>query len=178
MAEPIELVSGTEGKALGDEAAVPSFERFFETTYPRLFGALCLITRNRHESEEIAQDAYLKLWERWNRVGGISDPEAYLFRVAMNAFRMRLRRALLAARRSAGMIPADDGIAEIEARDVAVRALAELSPQQRAAVVLTDLLGYPSEEVGRLLGIRASTVRMHVSRGRAALKKTMGDANE
>ena len=178
MAEPIELIPGTEGQALQDEAALPSFESFFETTYPRLFGALCLITRNRHESEEIAQDAFLKLWERWERVGVISDPEAYLFKVAMNAFRMRLRRGLLAARRSVGLIASDGGIDEIEAREAALRSLAELSPQQRASVVLTDLLGYPSEEVGRLLGIRASTVRMHVSRGRAALKKTMGDANE
>jgi DNA-directed RNA polymerase specialized sigma24 family protein len=54
-----------------------------------------------------------------------------------------------------------------------VRALAPLSPRQSAAVVLIDLLGYPSKEAARMLGIRASTVRMHVSRAHAALKETM-----
>jgi DNA invertase Pin-like site-specific DNA recombinase len=51
--------------------------------------------------------------------------------------------------------------------------LAALSPRQRAAVVLTDLLDFPSEQAARMLGIRASTVRMHVSRAHAALKETM-----
>jgi DNA-directed RNA polymerase specialized sigma24 family protein len=40
-------------------------------------------------------------------------------------------------------------------------------------VVLTDLLDFPSEEVARMLGIRASTVRVHVSRAHAVLKDTM-----
>ena len=42
-----------------------SFEDFFEQTHQRLFGGLCLITGNRHEAEEVMQDAYLKVWERW-----------------------------------------------------------------------------------------------------------------
>ena len=48
-------------------------------------------------------------------------------------------------------------------------------PRQRAAVVLTDLLGFPSTEAAQMLGIRASTLRMHTSRARAALKGTMVD---
>jgi DNA-directed RNA polymerase specialized sigma24 family protein len=41
-----------------------SFETFVEQTRQRLFGALCLVTGNRHEAEEIMQDAYLKIWLR------------------------------------------------------------------------------------------------------------------
>jgi DNA-directed RNA polymerase specialized sigma24 family protein len=40
-------------------------------------------------------------------------------------------------------------------------------------VVLVDLLGFRSEEAARMLGIRASTLRMHASRAHAALKETM-----
>ena len=93
----------------------------------------------------------------------------------MNAFRSRYRRTVLAARRTFGATPPDDATADVDALDAAVRALASLSPRQRAAVVLIDLLGYPSEEAARMLGIRASTVRMHVSRAHAALKETMTD---
>lgn len=46
-----------------------------------------------------------------------------------------------------------------------IRALPPPSRQQRAAVVLNDLLGYRSDEAGRVLGLRPSTVRMHLSRG-------------
>jgi DNA-directed RNA polymerase specialized sigma24 family protein len=45
------------------------------------------------------QDAFLKLWERWDRVDRLDDPTGYLFRVALNGFRMRTRAAIRATRR-------------------------------------------------------------------------------
>jgi RNA polymerase sigma factor (sigma-70 family) len=103
----------------------------------------------------------------------MDDPRGYLYRTAMNAFRNHYRRALLASKRSMRLTPVDDGFARIDEQDAAVRALADLSPRQRAAVVLTDLLGFQSEEAASMLGIRASTLRMHASRAHAALKETM-----
>ena len=49
------------------------------------FAALWLVTRNSHEAEEIMQDAFLKLWERWDRVNQMDDPTGYLYRTAMTA---------------------------------------------------------------------------------------------
>ncbi len=72
--------------------------------------------------------------EKWERVRTLEDPVGYLDRTAMNAFRKQHRRALLAAKRTLGLTPTDDGIEAIEARDAAVRALAPLSSRQRAAV--------------------------------------------
>ena len=149
------------------------FEDFFDEHKGGLFAALCLLTRNRHEAEELAQEAFVRVLERWDRVGLMDDPRAYLYRTAMNAFRSRYRRAVLASKRSMRLTPVDDDFAQIDEQDAAVRALAGLSPRQRAAVVLTDLLGFPSEEAARMLGIRASTLRMHASRAHAALKETM-----
>ncbi len=172
MNEPLRLVVEVpeEGYPTDD---VSSFEEFFLRERTGLFGALCLVTRNRHEAEDLVQDAFVRVLERWERVSLMDDPRGYLYRTAMNAFRSRYRRAFLAAKRTLGVTPADDGIAAVDARDAAVRALATLSPRQRVAVVLTDLLGYPSKEAARMLGIRASTVRMHTSRAHAALKETM-----
>lgn len=150
-----------------------SFETFFEREKAGLYSALCLVTRNRHEAEDITQDAFIRLLERWDHVGTLADPHGYLYRTAMNAFRRRYRRSLAAAKRSMHLTQPDDAIAEIDERDVAVRALAGLSERQRAAVVLTDLLGFRSEEAATMLGIRASTLRMHLSRARASLKETM-----
>jgi RNA polymerase sigma-70 factor (ECF subfamily) len=138
-----------------------------------LYRALWLVTRNRYEAEELTQDAFVRVLERWDRVSAMENPRGYLYRTAMNAFRTSYGRALLAAKRTMRLVPADDEIARIEGRDAAVRALASLSPRQRAAVVLTDLLGFGSEEAARMLGIRASTVRMHTSRAHALLKESM-----
>ena len=51
------------------------------------------MTGNRAEAEEIMQDAFLKLWERWDRVREIDDQTGYLYRTPMNVFRRRYQRA-------------------------------------------------------------------------------------
>lgn len=149
------------------------FEDFFHDEHAALFRALWLITRNRHEAEEIMQDAFLKLLERWDRVAAVEDPVGYLYRTAMNVFRSRRRRAKVALRRMAGRVPEDD-LAAVEEREAVVRLLAGISPRQRAAIVLMDLLDYTSEEAGEALGISANTVRVQAARGRAALRNQKG----
>jgi len=152
-----------------------TFEEFYEASYRRLFTALCLITGNRHEAEEVMQDAFLRIFERWDRVVGLEEPEGYLFRTAMNVFRNRYRRAVLALRRTMSSAPASDELAAVETRDEVVRLLRDLPPRERAAVVLTSIMDLSNEEAGRMLGIRASTVRALTSRGRAHMKDGLGD---
>jgi RNA polymerase sigma-70 factor (ECF subfamily) len=152
-----------------------SFELFFADEHARLFGALCLVTGNRSEAEEIMQDAFLRLWERWDRLATIDDPSAYLFRTAMNVFRNRYRRASLALRKTISVAPTEDALATVEDRDVVVRALRDLTPDQRAAVVLTGYVGLTSEEAGKVLGMRAGTVRTLATRARAAIREKAGD---
>ena len=89
----------------------------------------------------------------------------------MNAFRRRSRRAAMAVRRTLRMTTYDDDIAMVEEQELIVRLLAPLSPRQRAAIVLTDLLDYSSEEAARMLGLRPGAVRSLASRGRAALRQ-------
>ena len=95
---------------------------------------------------------------------------AYLFRVAMNGFRMRARRARVAARRVVHLEAARDPFDDIELRDDVRRMLRGLPPRQRAALVLTEILRYSSEQAARILGIRPTTVRVLASQGRATLR--------
>jgi RNA polymerase sigma factor (sigma-70 family) len=154
------------------------FEAFFEQHHERLFRALWLLTRNRQEAEEVMQDAFLRLWERWDQVIGGPDPVAYLYRTALNVWRSRLRRAAVAARKVIHHIQGDDEIAEVEQRDAVVRALALLPPRQRAAIVLTDVLDLSSERAGEVLGIRPVTVRVLAARARGALAQKMEERHE
>jgi len=148
-----------------------TFEVFFAATNPRLFTALWLVTGDRHEAEEIAQDAFLRVLERWDRVSRLDDPEGYVFRTAMNVFRNRYRRAALAVRRSISLAPpASDELAAVEDRDEVIRLLRPLPPRQRAAVVATSILDLSAEEAGRVLGVRSATVRALASRARTRMK--------
>jgi RNA polymerase sigma factor (sigma-70 family) len=131
------------------------------------------MTGDRHEAEEIAQDAFLALWERWGRISQLEDPTGYLYRTAMNLFRKRWRRAGLALRKSVGLVQGGDAFAAADARAVVTRALGTISRRQRAALVLTELLDFSAEEAGRALGIKPVTVRVLASQGRAAMKKTL-----
>ncbi len=171
MREATELVDSAPTEVRGSAAG--SFEDFYLERHQAVYSALWLVTRNRYEAEEIAQEAFLKLWERWDRVRDLDDPGGYLYRTAMNVWRSRGRRTAVALRRAARTFPADDGIAEVDARDAVVRALAPLTPRQRAALVLTELLGLTSQEAGTALGIRASTVRVLAARARTTLQEGM-----
>jgi RNA polymerase sigma factor (sigma-70 family) len=92
----------------------------------------------------------------------------------MNGFRSRTRRAAVALRRVTRSLPPDDAIARVEERELIVRALGTLTPRQRAAVVLIDILDYAAKDAAELLGITPSTIRVLLSRGRAQLRTAMG----
>jgi len=150
------------------------FDEFFEDEHEHLFKALYFVTGNRQDAEELMQDAFMKLWERWDQIERMSDPTGYLFRVALNGFRMRRRRAATALRRLAPIAEERDLFAEAETRADVRRLLLGLTVRQRAALLLVDLLGYSSEQAARILRVRPSTVRALATQGRRALRAKEG----
>jgi RNA polymerase sigma-70 factor (ECF subfamily) len=157
-----------------DDAIVasPSFEELFLDHHDRLYRALYFITGSRSDAEELMQDAFLKLWERWDSIGAIDDPVAWLFRVSLNGFRMRTRHARVVARRLAPMTTPRDPFDDVHVREEVRGMLRSLPERQRAAMVLTEIFDYSSEQAGRILGIRPATVRVLASQARAALRAT------
>ena len=148
------------------------FDEFVEDEHERLYKALYFVTGSREDAEDLSQEAFLKLWERWDQIDRIDDPTGYLFRVALNSFRMRRRRAAVAIRRLPPARAERDEYLEAEMRADVRAMLLGLSPRQRAALLLVDLLGYPSEQAARILRVRPSTVRTLASQGRRALRAT------
>jgi RNA polymerase sigma-70 factor (ECF subfamily) len=145
------------------------FGEFFVREQARLFHALIVVTRSVEEAEELTQEAFVRLWEHWNRVSIMNDPVGYLYRTALNAHFQARRRAMRAVRAALHIRVGRDPIQEVETRDVLQRALLELPRRQRAALVLTELLGYDSSHAGAILGILPGTVRTLVSKARAKL---------
>ena len=167
MQPPSELVAGGSDEAV----VVPlTFEELFAAHHERLFRALYLIVGSSHEAEELMQDAFLSVLERWDR---IENPVGYLYRTAINASRSRFRRLTMAAKRTIAPGEPKDPFAAADLRDELVRALKDLPERQRAALVLVDLLDYSSEDASKVLGITPATVRSLASHGRAAMKVQM-----
>lgn len=151
-------------------AGPPSFEELFLDVHDRLYRALYFITGSAADAEELMQDAFLKLWERWDRIDTIDDPVAYLFRAALNGVRMRARRARVATRKILPAASTRDPFDDVNVREDVRRMLRGISPRQRTAIVLTEILGYNSEQAARIMNIQPTTVRVLASQGRAALR--------
>jgi RNA polymerase sigma-70 factor, ECF subfamily len=155
------------------EAMTPptSFEAFFEEHRQEVFSAVWMIVRDRQETEDLVQEAFVKVLERWDRFGDVLDPTAYTIRMAVNAWLSRRRRATVTMRKAFHLIPDEDPMTQADAREDADRVLDTLTPKQRAAVVLTLMLGFTSEEAARVLRVRPSTVRVLVKRARDKLQQ-------
>ena len=74
-----------DGRPEGGLTAIePSFEDFFELEQERLVRILWMVTGSLQEAEDIVQDAFLRVWERWHKVSAMESPTGYL-RQALSA---------------------------------------------------------------------------------------------
>ncbi|HET6713956.1 MAG TPA: RNA polymerase sigma factor [Actinomycetota bacterium] len=161
------------------DAEQASFEEFFAAAWPRLFRALLLLTGSAHEAEDVAQEAFLSLLERWDRLDHGTDLEGYLFRTALNSYRSLYRRSRLAAKRVLAPGQAGtDPFEQVSERESAVRLLLGLTPRQRAAIVLTGIEGFDYRQTGAMLGVKETTVRTLVSQARARFPKETDGSDE
>jgi RNA polymerase sigma-70 factor (ECF subfamily) len=146
----------------------------------RLWAVALRTLGDREEAADAVQDALVSAYRSAHTFQGRSAVTTWLHRITVNACLDRARKA--AARRSS---PTDDterleqllephesaaGPAERgELHRELLSALAALSPEQRAALVLVDMQGYPVAEAARLLDVAVGTVKSRCARGRARL---------
>ncbi len=155
---------------VSDQAA---FEGFYRENLARVVRACALVLLDREEATDVAAEAFARLWSRWSVIRSDDHAGGYVFKTAMRLCGRRRRRR----RRELAGIGADragdDPIARALDRQVVFDALRELSLRQRQAVVLRDWAGFETREVAALLGMRESTVRVHLARGRESLRRTL-----
>lgn len=142
------------------------FSRFASDVEPRLRRALVAFYGLEVGGEATA-DALEVAWARWDEVEAMANPIGYLFRVGQSRSRRYRRRPVVLP-----AVPASD-LPEIDPR--LPRALAGLSNQQRAAVLLVHAHGWTLAETADALGCGVSTVRNHLDRGMRRLRASLGD---
>jgi RNA polymerase sigma-70 factor (ECF subfamily) len=141
-----------------------AFETFYREHFTRVVRACFLVTLDRSAAEDTAQEAFARLWSRWTAISGPDHAGGFVFKTAMRLCKKRARR--LPVERA----PVADGIEEATLRRDVFEALARLPLRQRQAVVLRDWAGFSTSEVASFLGTKESTVRVHLARGREALR--------
>jgi RNA polymerase sigma factor (sigma-70 family) len=153
-----------------DDVETVDFEEFYREKFPGLVRAMFLLVPDRDEAQELAQEAMVRVYERWDRVSVMESPGGYLFRVATNLNRRRVRRLAVRARRlrvfGAGLHDVDVDLARRDLAD----AISTLSVRLREAFMLVDWLGMSSDEAARILHIAPASVRSRVHRARQELR--------
>ena len=156
------------------------FAEFYEASYGRVVALVAAIVGERHQAEDIAQEAFSRALTRWSRVARYDLPEAWVRRVALrlsiDAGRRTRRAALLSARlafvQRSG--PPRDPLA---ATALSV-ALLRLPLSQRQAIVLYYLADLPVEEIARDCGVSVSTVRTRLAAARQRLERELAESDE
>ena len=138
----------------------------------RLVGSLTLQCGDRVVAEELAQEALVRAWERWDKVGAMASPEAWTYRTAFNLASSWGRRRSAERRANRRSLPPDDEAVvpdtpEIEAVKEAIGAL---PPKQRAAVVCRFYLAMTVAETAELLGCAEGTVKSATHQALATLR--------
>lgn len=135
------------------------------------------------EAEEVTQDVFLKVIARASQYDGRASVASWLFAIAANACRDRLRRSarrpsvpLDAVAEAPGPdLPVDLRLVERQKREAVRRALSRLSDEQREVLVLARYHGLPYAEIARALSISEGAVKTRMFRAVETLKSLFSE---
>ncbi|ASR42605.1 hypothetical protein BEN78_03560 [Xanthomonas citri pv. mangiferaeindicae] len=132
------------------------------------------------DADDLAQDTFVRAWERADQFGTEGSYAAWLTRIGWHLFLDERRRAASRDRRHASAMEdlADSIRHEGDTQHDLAAALARLSPQARAAIVLCDGQGWTHGEAAALLDLPLGTVKSLIARGKARLREDLGDRKE
>lgn len=147
------------------ERRTARFDDLFREEYPSMVRLAYALVSDGAEAEDLVQDSFVEVYRRFD---DIRRPGAYLRATVANRCRNALLRRRVAERHRPEPPPGLSESAD-EFRDV----LARLPDDQRVAVVLRCYGQFRASEIARILDQPASTVRTHIRRGLATLRKEL-----
>ncbi len=165
-------------RVLGGETE--AFEELVERWHKPLISLAYRFCQDRARAEDMAQDAFLHLYQRLERWERRELPfSSWMFTVAANLYRSQLRRrgpvltelGEQAEQRLAA--PEQPGLAEEERAELVRRAVATLPPKYRDVLVLFYFHEKSVTETAATLSVREGTIKARLHRGRALLEKKL-----
>lgn len=161
--------------AVAARPATLDFEQWAREHAPRLLRFATLLTGRREVAEDLTQDALLVAYQRWDAIGAMTHPWAYVVRTLLNRHLATQRSAGREARRlrltaAPEAVDPDRGV---EDRSALETALAGLGARQRAVVLLRHVDDLTDEQIAVALGCSTATVRSQSSRALAHLRAAL-----
>ena len=184
--------SAVTASSVDPKASTPddlTWQSIVEKHASRVYRLAYHLTGNQHDAEDLTQDVFVRVFNSLSQYTP-GTFEGWLHRITTNLFLDKMRRK---ARIRFDFMADDDGAVATSASfdriersgqpedafemghmgaDI-IEALADLPPEYRAAVVLSDIEGLSYEEIAVTLGIKLGTVRSRLSRARARLRESL-----
>jgi len=161
------------------------FEEFYEGSYRRVVALVAAIVGDRHQAEDIAQEAFSRALTRWHRIARYELPEAWVRKVALRLTidaarrtrRVRIMSALLAVGQRGALSDRYDMHDPLEATALSV-ALMRMPLPQRQVLVLYYLADLPVDDIARDCGVSVGTVRTRLAAARQRLHRELAESDE
>ncbi|WP_179519680.1 RNA polymerase sigma factor SigE [Nocardioides perillae] len=164
------------------QQGVPTWDEIVDRHTDRVYRLAYRLTGNRHDAEDLTQEVFVRVFRSLSTYSP-GTFEGWLHRITTNLFldqarrRQRIRFDALSDERAARLASSAPHPGEAYAArtfdDDVEAALATLTPDFRAAVVLCDVEGLTYEEIAEILGVKLGTVRSRIHRGRAQLRRAL-----
>jgi len=172
---PDDIISFGGPERRSRREAAESVESLFHAHYPRMVYIAFSLVGDWDLAEQLAQEAYLRLWRRWRWISDAQAAPMYLQRTVVNLSRETIRRKVIerralrirGAERAAAHGPDPAALAELR------KAIAALPVRKRECVVLRFLLGMSEAETAELLGVSVGTVKSQTHKGLRQLKELL-----
>ena len=159
-------VTASATHSLATDSALAEFEPWYLREHPKVLAALSWVAGDPEVAADATDEAFARAYADWRKVGRMASPGGWVYRVALNVVRRRMRRTALERRK----VEPPAAVAQVVDREIwaVVRQLPE---RQRVAVVLRYLVDLPEHEVATAMGISRGTVASALAVARQRLAK-------
>jgi len=154
------------------------FDTWYRGQHRRLVAAMAAIAGDVTVGAEVADEAFVRAFERWDRVATMASPEGWLYRTALNQLRRTQRRGALEQRllRRTSTRPSERVAGNVsDWQPDTLRAIAALPNRQRHAVALHYIADLSVADTALLMGIAPGTVMATLHAARASLSRSLGE---
>lgn len=176
------MMSKVADETMGDSRIETRYERdryltmLFDQNFVALRKLAFALVGEAGAAEDIAQDAFVRLYASWRRLDRIDHAPSFLRRIVVNECRSRARRAAVRER----LDPLLKQPTSVDQPDVAERmdiwsALSSLPPRQRMCMVLRYLEDLSDGDIADLLGCSVGTVKSQLHKARRKLGPLLSD---
>ena len=140
----------------------------------RLFGFVFKLTKDEEDANDLVQDAFMKLWSNRKKVE-FKKAKSWLFTTAHNAFINFIKKSNRQVRMEEGADISFESKNRFELKEIIDMAMEKLTDLQKSIILLRDLEGYNYKEIGEMLDLNESQVKVYLFRARKKIKDQIKD---